>query len=205
VPVPSGRAESGGRLDVPGTDVARQPRPTSTSPVWREALAFETDKVDGPLGEIALSWRLDAGSDPRIDSVTVMPDFGGVGRGTTRNDGWRTVTAESTVELERGGGSVRVAAGLVPAGAYQHVFVAARSASAKGAFGEEPLVAHVEPIARAVRVPPDARVEVDIILIALTNPSGRTQLFVKDAQVMSPPEAALVPMPLLGLVVRSTK
>lgn len=160
------------------------PFATSTSPVWREALKRVRPPAGAPAGELRLFWRLDAGSDPAVASVRVVPDFGGVGRGATRDDGWQVVTAGDPVTLVRGGPALQVATGVVSAGTFQHVFVAARSAVASGTFGEETLVTHVEPIAERVFVPANGGTAVEIVLIALRRPSSDTrQLFVKDAVV----------------------
>ncbi len=148
------------------------PRATSTSPVWREALVFASPEGGAAVGELKLSWRLDADSDPAVTAVTVDPDFGGLGRGATRNDGWHTVAADGPVRLVRGGPSVAVAAGRVPAGVFAHVFVSARGATATGTFGEEKLITHVEPIAHRVAVPADGGVHVEIVLICLQRPGG---------------------------------
>jgi hypothetical protein len=95
------------------------------------------------------------------------------------------ISAGAPATLVAGGEPVLVAHGSVPAGGYRHTFVGASRAEPPGEPDAQ-LVLHVEPIARAVVVPDDGKVDVEIELIALQRSEasgGAKELFVSDATI----------------------
>ncbi len=87
----TGEGSNPPRATSPGPTIAFA---TSTSPVWRRALQLVTPIPGIQVGHVELRWLLTGPAIPEARRLEVVPEFGGVGAGPDRDDGWVRLAAK---------------------------------------------------------------------------------------------------------------
>ena len=93
-----------------------------------------------------------------VTHVALSPVWSGANRGHQRDDNWTHLPLLSDrIRLPADGGQpIAVARGPLPPGHYDRVFVAASAVDAYDPAGQaEPLLSHIEPIARGFDLDPE--------------------------------------------------